>query len=314
MPLHLHLREVPAGSFSWLSAPGASALSLLFLEGVEPVSRVPRLIWLVGPDGERIDQVVACDHRGGVLVTCHGGPAVRRRVEEVLRAAGFQPGQTQPFGGSRFQRLTLGLLPQAHGAAGVALTLEAAGQAGALATLRADEPESLLADSAGAAFLFNPPRVQLWGPVNAGKSSLLNALCGQALAAVGNEPGLTRDVIEGSMEHDGFVLRIFDAPGTWTDGGALDAGAQQLALHWRKQADLVLSLPGGTERTVEFGDARAAYDVQDTNSLTAFKARLVEHFFGPLRRLPPEKRFALHPELRDDLRVMEIAGVKAKWL
>jgi hypothetical protein len=314
MPLHLYLCELPPGRFCWLSGPGASALSLLYLEGVEPVTRIPRLAWLIGAGNERIDETMVCDHRDGLLVTCHGGPAVRRRVEEVLRGAGFQTGQAQPYGGNRFERLTLGLLPQAQGVAAVAVTLEAAGQRRALADLRPNAVARLLVDSAGAAFLFSPPRVQIWGPVNAGKSSLLNALCGQPLAAAGDEPGLTRDVIEGRLEHNGFVLRIFDAPGTWAGVSELDTEAQRLALHWRDRADLVVSLPGGSTRVAEFSGEKLAYDVAGPVSLAAIKYALVEHFFGTLRRLLPERRFALHPELREDLRTMSVDAVRKKWL
>ncbi|MCA8916715.1 MAG: 50S ribosome-binding GTPase [Planctomycetes bacterium] len=281
------------------------------------MDNIPRHLWLRPPAGELIDEVMCCRERGGYLLTLHGGPAIRRAVERELHTAGFSAGQCHPFGEGVFAARTLSLLPEARGAAAVGLVLEAAGQVDALRAAL-DEPSaipSLLEDSSNARFLFNPPRVQLWGPVNAGKSSLLNGLCERELAATGAEPGLTRDVIEGRFEHQGFEIRLFDAPGVWSGGGALDADAQRLAEVWRGQADLTVHLcPPGRE-AAPVADGWLLHSMADQDpaapeprislynaaSLAAFKDRLIEHFFGPLRRLPPQRRFALHPQLREDL-------------
>lgn len=336
------LRPNPAAApvFAWLSAPGVAALSLLFIAADEAgvfrgdlakVTNLPRRFWLRDALGNPLDEVMACRERGGILLTCHGGPAVRRALEAELTRAGFVSAAPAPFGRTPFETATLGLLPDARGEGAVGLLLEAAGQGRALAELL-DSPgriAPLLAESASARFLLEPPRVQLWGPVNAGKSSLLNALCGQTLAAVGHEPGLTRDVIEGSFEHQGFTIRLFDAPGVWAGGTALDAAAQQLAHAWRQQADLTLELsptpvesrPWLLQSRADEQPAGAAprVSVHEPATLRALKDRLIEHFFGPLRRLPPGRRFALHPGLRADLAALSEGSLnadelRAKWL
>jgi hypothetical protein len=236
---------------------------------------------------------------------------VRRALEGEMARAGLQA-LPEPYV-ARFRARTLALLPQARGTGAVKLVLQATGQDAALreALHQPAKIPTLLADSADARFLFEPPRVQIWGPVNAGKSSLLNALCGRSLAAVGSEPGLTRDVIEGRLEHHGFELRLFDAPGTWAEASGIDAEALQLAELWRAEADLVLELvpPGAGP---QLAGALAAHSQADESgaegvsihrpeTLIALKNRLVERFFGPLLELPPERRFALHPELRAEL-------------
>lgn len=334
--------QLSRNTFSWLSSPGVAALSPLFLHphhdsafngSLANVTARPSRIWLRDSQGNPLDEVMACRERGGILLTCHGGPAVRRALEAELLRAGYQEATPAPFGRSPFEIATLGLLPEVRGEAAVSLVLEAAGQQQALSDVLAAPTQipTLLAASEAVRYLLEPPRVQLWGPVNAGKSSLLNALCGRTLAATGAEPGLTRDVIEGSFEHAGFAIRLFDAPGTWAGHTALDAAAQQLAQAWRQQADLTIELsptpvepqPGRwllhSRADEQPGDWAPRVSVNEPASLSALKERLVEHFYGPLHRLRPEQRFAVHPGLREDLAALAAGRLntdelRAKWL
>ncbi|MFP5239244.1 MAG: tRNA uridine-5-carboxymethylaminomethyl(34) synthesis GTPase MnmE, partial [Acidobacteriota bacterium] len=55
--------------------------------------------------------------------------------------------------------------------------------------------------------------VVLAGPVNAGKSSLLNALVGRERAIVCDAPGTTRDFLEEQIDLDGLPLRLIDTAG-----------------------------------------------------------------------------------------------------
>ncbi len=55
--------------------------------------------------------------------------------------------------------------------------------------------------------------VALIGPVNAGKSSLLNALVGRERALVSPEPGTTRDYVEVRVEWDGISVTLIDTAG-----------------------------------------------------------------------------------------------------
>ena len=53
----------------------------------------------------------------------------------------------------------------------------------------------------------------LAGPVNAGKSSLLNALIGRERAIVCDAPGTTRDFLEEQLDLDGLPVRLVDTAG-----------------------------------------------------------------------------------------------------
>ncbi|HBP23491.1 MAG TPA: hypothetical protein DEA08_37650, partial [Planctomycetes bacterium] len=103
------------------------------------------------------------------------------------------------------------------------------------------------------------PLVALRGPVNAGKSTLFNRVCG-ADALVSDQAGTTRDVLEGSWDlGGGVVVRLLDTAGLGAElGGQLDGEAARLdalALeHARERAasaDLVLWLTPVSEATSE---------------------------------------------------------------
>lgn len=339
------VRHLPGAGYCWLSAPGSSALSVLFLYTgretpafADVIRDGPALVWLADQAGRRIDQAMAARKHGGVLITCHGGRGVRDAVTEALHNAGLaelNAAEAPLFGHrTRFERALVALLPEVRGHAAVGMVLEALSQCPALerALSAPGDLGALLDAGAGARFLVSPPRVQLWGPVNAGKSTLLNALCGRSLAVTGGEPGLTRDVIEGRFQHKGFEIRLFDAPGVWAEGEGVDRAAQELAARWREKADLTLELvPPGASAALDDAwalhsradelDARPpnAVSVRDGSSLNALKDRLIDHFFAPLQELSPERRFALEPALRRDLRDVsegrqDASDVRERWL
>lgn len=104
-----------------------------------------------------------------------------------------------------------------------------------------------------------PPRhepiVALFGPPNAGKSSLFNALIGRPRALVSPRPGTTRDPVEAVGVFEGTAARLCDLSGV----GEADSDAGRFAETARERAltadvVLVLAAPGQTaeaERELE---------------------------------------------------------------
>jgi len=78
---------------------------------------------------------------------------------------------------------------------------------------RAQGAKRLLAASRVGLRLADPWRVVLVGPVNAGKSSLANALAGHARSIVSPEPGTTRDLVTTRLVLGGFDVELIDSAG-----------------------------------------------------------------------------------------------------
>jgi len=100
--------------------------------------------------------------------------------------------------------------------------------------------------------------VAIVGRPNVGKSTLLNRVLGEHVAAVTPRPQTTRTRILGVYNGDGFQLALFDTPGLHRAQGALNRRMVEVALGTLKEVDAVLMLveagtgPGGR---VEVGEA-----------------------------------------------------------
>nr|WP_321514659.1 tRNA uridine-5-carboxymethylaminomethyl(34) synthesis GTPase MnmE [uncultured Pseudodesulfovibrio sp.] len=88
--------------------------------------------------------------------------------------------------------------------------------------------------------------VVLAGRVNAGKSSLMNALLGRNRAIVTDQPGTTRDYLEESINLDGLNIRLTDTAGIRQTDDAIETAGLEKGRELMEQADLVLLLADGT--------------------------------------------------------------------
>lgn len=86
--------------------------------------------------------------------------------------------------------------------------------------------------------LLRPARVGLFGPPNAGKSSLLNALCGLTRTIVSPVAGTTRDPVEAETQAGGRVLCITDTAGLHENPGSpLEAEGIQRTIRLVRDCD-----------------------------------------------------------------------------
>jgi tRNA modification GTPase len=99
--------------------------------------------------------------------------------------------------------------------------------------------------------LFRPAEVALVGRVNAGKSSLLNALVGRERAIVDEEPGTTRDAVVADVALDGVAVTLVDTAGERDDPERLELRGLELGRARAAQADLVVLVVDGS---VGFGE------------------------------------------------------------
>ena len=89
--------------------------------------------------------------------------------------------------------------------------------------------------------------VALCGSPNAGKSTLLNALLQEEKAIVTSVPGTTRDLVEGDLFQDGFLVHLTDTAGLRDSQDQVEAIGISRALDAARQADLVFWLMDGND-------------------------------------------------------------------
>lgn len=83
--------------------------------------------------------------------------------------------------------------------------------------------EALVAEAGRGRLVRRGARVALYGPVNAGKSTLFNRLVGEERALVDEEPGTTRDVLEARVEWEGLGVTLLDTAGLRAAPGRVEA-------------------------------------------------------------------------------------------
>ena len=89
--------------------------------------------------------------------------------------------------------------------------------------------------------------VALAGPVNAGKSSLMNAFLGRERAIVTEYPGTTRDFLEEPVRFAGLPARLVDTAGLRDTDNPAEARGIRMGRDMIASADVVLLLIDGTE-------------------------------------------------------------------
>jgi tRNA modification GTPase len=102
-------------------------------------------------------------------------------------------------------------------------------------------------------------RAVIYGPTNAGKSSLLNRLLGYERAIVSEKPGTTRDTIEEVISLRGIPIRLLDTAGLRDPGDDIEREGIARASKSLAGADLLLHVldrslpmpPGFTENSTE---------------------------------------------------------------
>lgn len=100
----------------------------------------------------------------------------------------------------------------------------------------------ILKNSRQGALLREGVRIVLAGRPNAGKSTLLNALCGKDVAIVTSIPGTTRDVMREEILVDGIPIRIIDTAGLRQSDDEVEKIGVERATKEIENADHVLFL------------------------------------------------------------------------
>ncbi|MBL8862676.1 MAG: 50S ribosome-binding GTPase [Planctomycetes bacterium] len=262
-----------------LTPAGAGAVSVVELAGPDALERARalgapqdlapgdiRLARLTLAPGLVDEALVVVPAAERVELHLHGSPAL---VRAALRGAG-------PRAPARsIEERALALLERAPCEAAARILLDQAEGAlgrelAELARLPAPAARARATQLAErgrcARHALEPTRIVLAGPVNSGKSTLLNALAGEARALVSDQPGTTRDVLTADVLLGAWPARLFDTAGEREPAGApaaealpvgaVEAEGLRRGRALRASAELVLWLvPWGREPTAAPPDA-----------------------------------------------------------
>ncbi len=110
-----------------------------------------------------------------------------------------------------------------------------------------NEMDTLLNGARAARRLLHGVRVAIIGPVNAGKSTLLNGLLGHERAIVSPIPGTTRDVVSETVDWGGITFRLEDTAGLRRTDDPVEAVGIERSTRSRDLADLVVSVRDGRQ-------------------------------------------------------------------
>ncbi|MBH67205.1 MAG: tRNA uridine-5-carboxymethylaminomethyl(34) synthesis GTPase MnmE [Rhodospirillaceae bacterium] len=110
-----------------------------------------------------------------------------------------------------------------------------------------DDMEDHLNDNRRGEILRDGLRVAVIGPPNAGKSSFVNWLAQRDIAITSDQAGTTRDIIEVSLDLDGYPAVLADTAGLRESIDPLETKGIERAREWAKMADIRIILVAAPE-------------------------------------------------------------------
>jgi tRNA modification GTPase len=127
-----------------------------------------------------------------------------------------------------------------------------------------DQIETALSHATVAERVRNGLTIAVTGPVNAGKSSLVNAIAARDVAIVSPHAGTTRDVIEVHLDLGGMAVTLLDTAGLRDSDDPVEAEGIRRARERAAAADLVLDFGDGT------GGFRIVNRIDETGAAPGF--------------------------------------------
>ena len=137
-----------------------------------------------------------------------------------------------------------------------------------------EQIRTLLATADQGRILREGLRVVIYGPTNAGKSSLLNRLLGYGRAIVNEKPGTTRDTIEEMINLRGIPVRLLDTAGLRESAEEIEREGMARTSKSMAGADLLLHvLDRSAPQPSDFGEN----SIEQPRLVLLNKSDLTEH-------------------------------------
>ena len=112
-------------------------------------------------------------------------------------------------------------------------------------------------------------RIAVIGPPNAGKSTLVNWLSKRPVAITSEQPGTTRDVLEASLDLDGYPVIIADTAGLRASSDSIENEGIKRAKEWAERANsrLIMLEPSTKARFLKQLRPNPEYDLVVLNKI-----------------------------------------------
>ncbi len=232
--------------------------------------------------GETIDQVtIGCEGANTFAINCHGNPLIVEMIMQLLKKNGVTLANAE-------QLLAKILMAEKHihtieseakifqaraetlegtkiilnqiedGLSAKAQNWLSDIKTGKLEQIK-DEAAEVLEQSGTAKLIMYGCTIVLAGPVNSGKSTLLNYLAGKQKAIVTDIKGTTRDWVSSKCKIGAIVAEIIDTAGldeqfSQADNESIESQAQRKSLEILQKADLVLLVLDGSKSNNQFSE------------------------------------------------------------
>ena len=115
-----------------------------------------------------------------------------------------------------------------------------------------NEIKEILKDSRNGRLINEGINIAIVGKPNVGKSSILNALLDEEKAIVTNIAGTTRDIVEGSMTLNGFLINFIDTAGIRDTEDVVEKIGVEKSKKAIDSADLVILVLNNNEELTEY--------------------------------------------------------------
>ncbi|MEG1596697.1 MAG: tRNA uridine-5-carboxymethylaminomethyl(34) synthesis GTPase MnmE [Bacilli bacterium] len=126
---------------------------------------------------------------------------------------------------------------------------------------------NLVKESSNSKIIKDGINVAIIGRPNVGKSSILNKLINEEKAIVTNTPGTTRDIVEGSITIDGFIVNFIDTAGIRETSNLIEKLGVNKSLSMIENVDLIILVLNNNE-PLEKDDIEIIERLKNKNVIT----------------------------------------------
>ncbi|MEG0994530.1 MAG: tRNA uridine-5-carboxymethylaminomethyl(34) synthesis GTPase MnmE [Bacilli bacterium] len=126
---------------------------------------------------------------------------------------------------------------------------------------------NLVKESSNSKIIKDGINVAIIGRPNVGKSSILNKLINEEKAIVTNTPGTTRDIVEGSITIDGFIVNFIDTAGIRETSNLIEKLGVNKSLSMIENVDLIILVLNNNE-ALEKDDIEIIERLKNKNVIT----------------------------------------------